>query len=97
MQQTYQLKKMDDKLWVTVHELMSDVKDALEKLTNLSDPRLIEVDKKEIDAKILGLHAIYTFLGALVTEQTLLDKKKELEGTVTISNIRIHSDEDTLH
>ena len=97
MQQTYELKKMDDKLWVSVHELMNDIKDALEKLTNLSDPRLIEVDKKEIDAKILGLHAIYTFLGALVTEQTLLDKKKELEGTVTISNIRIHSDEDTLH
>lgn len=95
MKTTYELKKDDNgKLWVTVNELMVDIKDALDKMTNLDDPRLIEVDKKEIDAKIIGLHAIYTFLGALVTEQTLLDKKAELErqpllGNVTINNVPI--------
>lgn len=95
MNTTYQLKVDENgKLWVTVKELMVDIKDALDKISNLDDPRLLEVDKKEVDAKIVGLHAIYTFLGALVTEQTLLDKKAELErqpllGNVTINNLPI--------
>lgn len=90
MNTTYQLKKDEDgKLWVTVNELMADIKDALEKMSNLDDPRLIEVDKKELDAKIVGLHAIYTFLGALQTEQVLIDKKKELERQPLMGDVNI--------
>jgi len=107
MNTTYELKKdSDGKLWVSVNELMVDIKDALNKLSNLDDPRLIEVDKKELDAKIIGLHAIYTFLGALQTEQTLIDKKLELErqplmGDVNISTVQfdvpIEVSKETLH
>ena len=107
MKETYELMKTEDgRLWVTVNELMNDIKDALTKLSSLDDPRLIEVDKKEIDAKIIGLHAIYTFLGALQTEQTLIDKKKELErqplmGDVNISTVQfdvpIDVTKETLH
>jgi len=107
MKETYELMKTEDgRLWVTVNELMNDIKDALTKLSSLDDPRLIEVDKKEIDAKIIGLHAIYTFLGALQTEQTLIDKKKELErqplmGDVNISTVKfdvpIDVSKETLH
>jgi len=94
MNTTYKLEKDDNGiLWVTVKELMTDIKDALDKISNLDDPRLIEVDKKELDAKIVGLHAIYTFLGALVTEQTLIDKKAEMSanfcGNVTITDVPI--------
>jgi hypothetical protein len=95
MNTTYKLEKdSDGTLWVTVKELMVDVKDALDKLSQLEDPRLEEVDKKELNAKILGLHAIYTFLGALVTEQTLIDKKKEFSqnnyvGNVTITDVPV--------
>jgi len=94
MNTTYELKKDEDgRLWVSVNELMTDIKDALEKMSSLDDPRLIEVDKKELDSKIVGLHAIYTFLGALQTEQTLIDKKLELErqplmGDVNISTVQ---------
>lgn len=105
MNNTYKLHKdTDGVLWVSVKELMNDIKTALDGMTNLNDPRLIEVDKKELDTKIIGLHAIYTFLGALVTEQTLIDKKKELEytvGNVTITNLPIDTNlqqtNETLH
>jgi len=107
MNTTYKLNKDDNGvLWVTVKELMTDIKDALDKISNLDDPRLMEVDKKELDAKIVGLHAIYTFLGALVTEQTLIDKKLELErqplmGNVYINNVPVDTpvevQKDTLH
>ena len=90
MNTTYELKKDEDgRLWVSVNELMVDIKQALEKMSNLDDPRLIEVDKKELDAKIVGLHAIYTFLGALQTEQVLIDKKKELERQPLMGDVNI--------
>jgi hypothetical protein len=90
MNTTYQLKKDEDgKLWVTVNELMNDIKDILAQMSSLDDPRLIEVDKKELDAKIVGLHAIYTFLGALQTEQTLIDKKLELERQPLMGDVNI--------
>jgi hypothetical protein len=90
MNTTYELKKDEDgKLWVSVNELMIDIKQALEKMSSLDDPRLIEVDKKELDTKIIGLHAIYTFLGALQTEQTLIDKKKELERQPLMGDVNI--------
>lgn len=90
MNTTYELKKDEDgRLWVSVNELMVDIKQALEKMSNLDDPRLIEVDKKELDTKIIGLHAIYTFLGALQTEQTLIDKKKELERQPLMGDVNI--------
>lgn len=105
MNNTYKLHKdIDGVLWVSVKELMNDIKTALDGISNLNDPRLIEVDKKELDTKIIGLHAIYTFLGALVTEQTLIDKKKELEytvGNVTITDLPIDTNlqqtNETLH
>lgn len=90
MNTTYELKKDEDgRLWVSVNELMVDIKQALEKMSSLDDPRLIEVDKKELDTKIIGLHAIYTFLGALQTEQTLIDKKKELERQPLMGDVNI--------
>ena len=90
MNTTYELKKDEDgKLWVSVNELMIDIKQALEKMSSLDDPRLIEVDKKELDTKIIGLHAIYTFLGALQTEQVLIDKKLELERQPLMGDVNI--------
>ena len=90
MNTTYELKKDEDgRLWVSVNELMVDIKQALEKMSSLDDPRLIEVDKKELDTKIIGLHAIYTFLGALQTEQVLIDKKKELERQPLMGDVNI--------
>lgn len=93
MNTTYELKKdSDGKLWVSVNELMFDIKDALEKLSSLDSPQLLElsdIDKKQIDNKILGLHAIYTFLGALQTEQILIDKKLELERQPLMGDVNV--------
>jgi len=90
MSNTYKLKKDENGiLWVTVNELMHDVKQALTDLSNIDDPRLLPSDKIELDKKILGLHAIYTFLGALQQEQTLLDKAAELQRQPVMGNITI--------
>jgi len=107
MNTTYKLNKDENGcLWVSVKELMVDVKDALDKLSKLDSPELTTDDKKDLNFKILGLQSIYTFLGALVTEQTLIDKKAELDkqplsGNVYINNIPtdipVEVIKDTLH
>ena len=89
MKQTYELKTIDGKLFVSVRELMEDIKDALDKISDLNDPRMIEVDQRELDTKVIGLHAIYTFLGALCTEQELIDKAEELKRQPLLGDINI--------
>ena len=87
MNNTYQLKMDNDgKLWVTVNELMKDIANAIDQINKLEHPRLIEVDTKELDTKKIGLHAIYTFLGALQTEYALIKKQEELLRQPTLGS-----------
>lgn len=99
MQETYKLQRdVDGVVWVSIQPLMDDIRDALKKITDLDDPRMIEVDHKELNLKILGLQSIYTFLGALMTEQTLVEKKDRLnKGPEIASEVKIVDIKETLH
>ena len=99
MQETYKLQRDNDGVvWVSIQPLMDDIRDALKKITDLDDPRMIEVDHKELNLKILGLQSIYTFLGALMTEQTLVEKKEQLsKGPEITSDVKIIDIKETLH
>lgn len=83
----YQLVKAEDgTVWVSIQPLMHDVSDNLDKLKTI----VYEGDdKRELDMRILGLEAIGSFLGALLTEQKLTDLRKE-HGKEQTNNQPLH-------
>ena len=76
-QNTYELFREDGITWVSIENLMNDVNDALSQMRNISDIGLQEHDVKQLRLKIVGLEAIYTFLGGLVTEQNLKELREQ--------------------
>lgn len=74
---TYQLFREDGVTWVTVENLMNDVNDALQKMRKISELGLEPHDVQQLRLKIVGLEAIYTFLGGLKTEQDLADLRQQ--------------------
>lgn len=65
----YQLVKgPDNTVWVSVQPLMQDVKSSLEKLEKIDTNELSTLDKDIMEFNMLGMKAIYTFLGALLQE-----------------------------
>ena len=76
----------DGTVWVSIQPLMQDIQDNLEKLKKI----VYEGDdKRELDMRILGLEAINSFLGALVTEKKLELMRKEHEEKQT-NNQSLH-------
>ena len=71
------VKGPDDIVWVSIQPLMNDVKQSLDKLEKIDVDGLGNVDKDIMDFNILGMKAIYTFLGALVQESILEEKRNE--------------------
>jgi hypothetical protein len=71
----YKLKR-DKKgtTWVSIEPLMKDVAEHIKMVSDLDIADLDKFDQHQYNLKLLGLNAIYTFLGALVTEQTLNEK-----------------------
>ena len=71
----YKLEKGPDGItWVSVEPLMLDIQENLDKLKTI----VYEGDdKRELDMRILGLEAIGSFLGALLTENKLEQLRKE--------------------
>lgn len=75
----YQLVKgPDDIVWVSIQPLMDDVNESLKKLVEIDISELSDTDKDIMDFNILGMKAIYTFMGALVQESKI---KEELKGS----------------
>lgn len=74
---TYELFREDDITWVSIENLMNDVNDALIKMRNISELGLDPADVQQLRLKIVGLEAIYTFLGGLVTEQNLKELREK--------------------
>jgi hypothetical protein len=83
---TYELFREDGITWVSIENLMNDVNDALCKMRNISELGLDPSDVQQLRLKIVGLEAIYTFLGGLVTEQNL----KELREQYGVKEDDIH-------
>ena len=74
---TYQLFREDGITWVSIENLMSDVNDAMIKMKQISEVGLEQHDVQQLRLKIVGLEAIYTFLGGLVTEQNLKELREK--------------------
>jgi len=76
-QNTYELFREDDITRVSIEHLMNDVNDALVQMRKISEIGLDQHDVQQLRLKIVGLEAIYTFLGGLVTEQNLKDLRDQ--------------------
>ena len=76
-QNTYELFREDDITWVSIEHLMNDVNDALVQMRKISEIGLDQHDVQQLRLKIVGLEAIYTFLGGLVTEQNLRELREQ--------------------
>ncbi len=57
--------------WLSIEPFQQDVMDSLQKMMNMDLTGLKEEDVQDINMRILGLKAIYTMMGSLITEKTL--------------------------
>jgi len=68
----YQLETgPDGTVWVSIQPLMQDVNHSLEHLLSIDTSTLSDTDKDIMDFNILGMKAIYTFMGALLQESKI--------------------------
>ena len=58
----------DNIVWCSVQPLMEDTQDALKMLEQTNTESMNDVEKDIMEFNIIGMKAIYTFLGALVQE-----------------------------
>ena len=76
----YQLEKgPDGTIWVSVQPLMHDINKSLEHLVTVDTSNMTSQEQDIMEFNILGMKAIYTFLGALLEEQ----KQKEFRNAST--------------
>ena len=68
METTYKLKRFDTDIYVSVRPLMADIENILAALEKLPTENLSERDMNELKLRKIGLQAIHTFMGALLTE-----------------------------
>lgn len=65
----YQLEKgPDGVVWVSIQPLMQDLNKTLDHLVTIDSSLMSETDKDIMEFNILGMKAIYTFMGALLEE-----------------------------
>jgi hypothetical protein len=60
----------DNIVWCSIQPLMTDVSETLEKLQCIDLEPLSEIDKDIMEFNIIGMKAIYTFMGALLQEKS---------------------------
>ena len=87
---TYELFREDGITWVSIENLMNDVNDAMLKMRNISELGLDPNDVQQLRLKIIGLEAIYTFLGGLVTEQNLRELREQYGVTESETHTIVH-------
>ena len=79
MKNSYTLERRSDKnVWVNIEPLMADIQVNYNNLHDLDTSGFTEQDNELMQLKILGLRAIYEFLGALKMEQVLKERREEL-------------------
>ena len=76
----YQLEKgPDGTVWVSIQPLQHDINKSLEHLVTVDTSSMSTQEQDIMEFNILGMKAIYTFLGALLEEQ----KQKEFRNAST--------------
>jgi len=82
LKQTYQIEKGPDGIvWLTVQPLMADLKEAMEQMLKIDTANLPVEQSLEIDMRIAALRHVYTFLGSLLTEQTMKELRENHAAT----------------
>ena len=76
----YKLEKgPDGTVWVSIQPLQMDINKSLEHLVSIDTSTMTAQEQDIMEFNILGMKAIYTFLGALLEEQ----KQKEYRDAKT--------------
>lgn len=77
----YKLVKAEDgTIWVSIQPLMEDIRDSKTKLFAVDTSRLGSEQKSEFQLRMVGLEAVYEFLGALCTEKQLEELREERDA-----------------
>jgi len=80
MKNTYNLERREDKnIWVNIQPLMADIQTHFDNLHEMDTSEFTEQDKQLLDLKVIGLRAIYEFLGALKLEHELKELRDQNE------------------
>jgi len=75
---SYKLERREDKnIWVPIQPLMADIQKHFDNLHEMDTSEFTEQDKKLLDFKIVGLRAIFEFLGALKLEHELKELRDQ--------------------
>ena len=72
------VKAQDNIVWVPIQPLMQDVLEALDNAKKIDTTDMDDNEKRGVDFTILTMEGVYSFLGSLLTEQTLHDAKERL-------------------
>jgi hypothetical protein len=76
----YRLERREDKnIWVTIQPLMADIQKHFDNLHDMDTSEFTDQDRELLDLKIVGLRAIYEFLGALKLEHELKELRDQNE------------------
>lgn len=77
------VKAQDNIVWVPIQPLMQDVMEALDNAKKIDTSSMDDNEKRGVDFTILTMEGVYSFLGSLLTEQTLNDAKEKLNDQQT--------------
>ena len=91
----YKLERREDNnIWVNIQPLMADIQKHFDNLHDMDTSEFTQQDRELLDLKIVGLRAIYEFLGALKLEHELKElrdneeiQRKINEGTKLMEKV----------
>ena len=77
---TYKLERREDKnIWVNIQPVMADIQKHFDNLHDMDTSNFTDKDKELLELKIVGLRAIYEFMGALKLEHELKELRDQQE------------------
>ena len=77
---TYRLERREDKnIWVNIQPVMADIQKHFDNLHDMDTSNFTDKDKELLELKIVGLRAIYEFMGALKLEHELKELRDQQE------------------
>lgn len=75
---SYKLERREDKnVWVNIQPLMADIQKHFDNLHDMDTSSFTQQDNELLELKIIGLRAIYEFLGALKLEHELKEEREK--------------------
>jgi len=77
---SYKLERRQDKnIWVNIQPVMADIQKHFDNLHDMDTSNFTDKDRELLQLKIVGLRAIYEFMGALKLEHELKELRDQQE------------------